>query len=69
MLQFGCAEVLPPDDEEECLSRLLFETMERLDPTEDGDFGWEGLTEDRRDFYRTSTRALLAYSGRPTTTK
>lgn len=65
----GEAEVLPPESDEEKLARLLFETMEKLDPTDNGDLGWEGLEDDDRDFYRFCIRSILAYSGRPTAMK
>lgn len=45
--------------EEEPLARVLFDEMERLDPTEEGDLGWDGLPEDRQDFYRFCVKAVL----------
>ena len=51
------------------LARVLFEEMEKLDPTEGGDRGWDGLTERDRDFYWFCVEAMIAaYKGAPTTT-
>ena len=46
------------DDIEE-LGRFLFETMERLDPSEDFATEWSDLPVKDREFYRLCVSALL----------
>lgn len=48
---------------EEKLAIVLFEKMEHLDPTDDGDLGWHGLTDHQRDFYITLIQRLLCEGG------
>ncbi len=44
----------------EKLARMLFEALERLDPTEDGNNGWDGLTDWHRDLYKFAIDAVIA---------
>lgn len=48
------------DDAIAYLAMVLFEKMEHLDPTEDGDAGWQGQTDHRREFYRLCVISLLS---------
>ena len=50
------------------LARVLFEKMEHLDPSPDGDAGWEGLSDFDKEFYVTCIEAVLAAYNSPTTT-
>lgn len=52
----------------EMLARVLFEKMEHLDPSPDGDAGWEGLSDFDKEFYVTCIEAVLAAYNSPTTT-
>ncbi len=61
--------VLPPISEEERLAEVLFEKMECLDPSEEGDRGWHGLTGHEREFYISSMEAVLRAQSSPTTAK
>jgi hypothetical protein len=44
--------------------QVLFEELERLDPTEEGDNGWEGLSEWHKDLYCFAARAVLGNARR-----
>lgn len=55
------AEVLPPEGKIDKLARALFDKMEHLDPSEEGDAGWDGLNEHEKDFYRTCVETILAH--------
>jgi hypothetical protein len=55
-------EVLPPDRIER-LARVLFEKMEHLDPSEQGDVGWEALSPFEREFYQVCVAAILLELG------
>jgi hypothetical protein len=55
-------EILPPDNLDR-LARALFEKMEHLDPSEQGDVGWEGLSMFEREFYQACVAAILLELG------
>lgn len=59
-------EILPPESNDH-LARVLFDKMERLDPTEDSERGWDGLTEYEKHFYRVCVGAVLKTYNSPTT--
>ena len=42
----------------DALARHFFETMERLDPSEDFETAWADLPDKDQDFYRLCIRAL-----------
>lgn len=60
-------EILPPEKEEDRLAFILFKAMEHLDPSEQGDRGWDNLTEYERQYYFTCVRAILKAHNLPTT--
>jgi hypothetical protein len=51
--------VLPPFDSVDRATRVLFDKMEHLDPTPEGDFGWDGLSDYDREFYRSCAAAII----------
>ncbi len=62
-------EVLPPVCEEARLAEVLFGKMEHLDPSEEGERGWRGLTDHEREFYLSCVEAVVRAQSSPTTTK
>ena len=49
----------PPLDSVDRGARALFEKMEHLDPTPEGDFGWDGLSDYDREFYLACATAVI----------
>ena len=49
------------------IARFLFDTMEKVEPTEACLVGWESLTNHERDFYRICVKELIFFYNSPTT--